>query len=158
MSAAKNPVVVPPADDSLYDRDFFEWTQTIAEQLLRGSVSQADLERVAEEIADMGKRDRREVHSRMVVLIMHLIKWAIQPERRDGSTWLSTINQQRLELGGIFEQSPSLRRFASLDLPRAYSRACKDALAETGSRAPLPEACPYTIDQILDDDWFPSNQ
>jgi hypothetical protein len=158
MSAAKNPVVVPPADDSLYDRDFFEWTQTIAEQLLHGSVSQADMERVAEEIADMGKRDRREVHSRMVVLIMHLIKWAIQTERREGSTWRSTIITQRGELTGVFDQSPSLLPYAQQDLQKAYTDACGRALVETGLKIRLPRECPYTFDQIMQIDWFPPDQ
>jgi hypothetical protein len=150
-------VVVPPADDSLYERDFFEWTQTVSEQLLHSGVSPADLERVAEEIADMGGRDRREVYSRMKVLIKHLIKWEIQPERREGSTWIDMINEQRSELDIIFEQPPSLRRFVPLNLPRTYARACKEALKETGLRTQLPENCPYTIEQILDDDWLPEN-
>src|SRR5580765_4165205 len=97
MSAAKNPVL-PAAPDSLYDRDFFEWTQSVSEQLRRGTISRADVENVAEEIADMGKSQRSEVHSRMIVLIAHLIKWAIQPERREGSTWRSTITEQRIRL------------------------------------------------------------
>ena len=72
--------------ESLYDVDFFEWTQTVAEDLRRGRVSPTDLEYIAEEIADMGKRDRREVRSRARVLIMQLLKWAYQPGRREGST------------------------------------------------------------------------
>jgi hypothetical protein len=156
MSAAKNPAL-PAVDDSLYDTDFYKWTQAVSEQLLHGGVSQADLERIAEEIADMGKRDRREVHSRMVVLIMHLIKWAIQPERRDAS-WQSTISIQRIELDAVFDQSPSLRRFARQDFGRCYSEAGERALEETGLSTALPEECPYTMDQVLKAGWFPPNQ
>lgn len=63
---------------ALYDRDFFEWTVRNAELLRRGCVEEADLEHLAEEIEDLGKRDTREVMSRLTVLLMHLLKWSIQ--------------------------------------------------------------------------------
>jgi hypothetical protein len=157
MASLKNPVL-PETDDSLYDRDFFAWTQTVADQLLTGSVSRADLERIAEEITDMGKRDRREVHSRMVVLIMHLLKWMIQPERREGSTWRSTIITQRGELKAVFEQSPSLMPYAMRSLQQAYVEACDRALEETGLPMPLPSECPYTIEQVLQSGWYPPDR
>ena len=157
MASLKHPVV-PDTDDSLYDRDFFAWTQTVGEQLLAGSVSQADLERIAEEITDLGKRDRREVHSRMVVLIMHLIKWMIQPERPEGSTWRSTIVTQRGELKGVFDQSPSLRPYAKRNLQEAYVEACDRARAETGLQTPLPTECPFTLEQVLELGWYPPDR
>src|ERR1035438_2138486 len=70
------------ADASLYDSDFYLWTQQAAESLRSGSVASDDLEHAAEEIADMGKRDRRELQSRMMVLVTHLIKGAAQPQLR----------------------------------------------------------------------------
>ena len=73
MSAAKNPAV-PTVESSLYETDFFEWTQAMEKQLREGTVSQSDLEFIAEEIGDVGRRDRREVRNRMIVLIKHLIK------------------------------------------------------------------------------------
>lgn len=70
-----NKPQVREESQSLYDVDFFEWTQTVAENLRHGRVSPTDLEYIAEEIADMGKRDRREMRSRAIVLIAHLLKW-----------------------------------------------------------------------------------
>jgi hypothetical protein len=157
MASLKHPVV-PETDDSLYDRDFFAWTQSVGEQLLAGRVSQADLERIAEEISDMGKRDRSEVHSRMVVLIMHLIKWVIQPERRENSTWRSTIVTQRRELTNKFRDSPSLRPYAMKILQEAYSEACDDALEETCLQTSLPGDCPYTMEQVLQAGWYPPDR
>lgn len=140
--------------DSLYDVDFFEWTQTAAENLRRGCVSPADLEYIAEEIADMGKRDRREVRSRAVVLLAHLLKWAFQPQRRDGSTWLSTMHEQRRELGYNLDDSPSLRKVVRDELPRLYQKASRAALDEMGADVKLPPECPFTPEQILED-WLP---
>ena len=128
----------------------------MAEQLRQGTVSPADLELVAEEIADLGKRDRREVHSRLRVLIMHLIKWAIQPERRESSTWLSTISTQRAELEEVFMQSPALRRYAAQAIRECYPLAGRMALEETSLQETLPDECPFTVDQILAFDWLPT--
>ena len=43
----------------LYDRDFFEWTQCNAALLRAGRFDQADIEHIAKEIEDLGKRERR---------------------------------------------------------------------------------------------------
>jgi hypothetical protein len=94
----------------------------------------------------------------MRVLIKHLIKWAIQPERREDSSWRSTIVTHRGELTSLLEQSPSLRPYAQRHLQRTYSEACRLALIETRVNVQLPDECPYNIKQILQLDWFPPDQ
>lgn len=138
----------------LYDRDFFAWTQNTAELLRKGSYSDVDPETLAGEIEDMGKRDLREVNSHLRVLIMHLLKWQYQPDGRGGS-WQSTINTQRFELEGVFEQSPSLRTRFIPHLAKTYARARFEASAETGlDERVFPQECPYTVEQILDRSFF----
>jgi hypothetical protein len=113
----------------LYDEDFFEWTQRTAELIREGRFSEVDREHLAEEIADMGKRDRRELRSRTVRLIQHLLKWKYQPKRRCNS-WLATIGEQRRRLLLLLEDSPSLRRVLEDDLGLLYSQAVRAALQE----------------------------
>ena len=74
----------------LYDQDFAEWTRQNAELLRSGRASEADLEHIAEEIEDIGKRERRSLHNRFMRLIEHLLKWQQHPERR-GISWTRTI-------------------------------------------------------------------
>ena len=141
---------------NIYDRDFAEWTARNATLLRQRRFDEADVEHVAEEIEDMGKRDRREVSNRLKVLIAHLLKWATQPDRRDGSTWSATIGEQRSELDEIFEQSPSLRGYADQDMARIYGRAVKLAARETGLEPSVfPQEFPYTLDRLLDLDYLP---
>jgi hypothetical protein len=141
---------------NLYDSDFAEWTTRNATLLRQRRFDEADLEHVAEEIEDMGKRDRREVSNRLKVLIAHLLKWAAQPDRRDGSTWCATIDEQRSELDEIFEQSPSLRRYADQDMARIYGRAVRLAARETRLEPSVfPQECAYTLDQLLDMNYLP---
>jgi len=138
----------------LYDQDFYEWTQQTAELLREGKLAELDLEHLAEEIGDMGNRDRRGVYNRLRVLLMHLIKWQIQPERRSRS-WSATILEQRQRLNWILKNSPSLRRYAGEQLEEIYHLSALAALKATGLIITLPEQCPFTLDQILDDDFLP---
>jgi hypothetical protein len=143
---------------ALYDRDFLEWTRRTSELLRRGCFVEADIEHVADEIEDMGKRDQREVRSYLVRLLLHLLKWQAQPEKRSDS-WLDSIGQSRVELDGIFEQSPSLVPFARRTLAAAYRLAKRQAAKETGlAPESFPEACPYSYEQVVDLDFLPANQ
>ena len=147
-------------DTSLYDSDFYLWTQRASEQLRSGKLAVDDLEHAAEEIADMGKRDRRELQSRMMVLVMHLIKWAAQPELRETSTWLATINEQRTQIDGVLEQSPSLRTFLAIDLPSVYTKATRQAAIETriplyDLKIKLQSGEPVPADLLLSEDFLP---
>jgi hypothetical protein len=136
-----------------YDADFYAWTQETAESICRGAFDRIDREHLAEEVADMGKRDKREVRSRMTVLMMHLLKWQAQPELREKSSWRATIIEQQEQLELLFEDSPSLYQTADHDLPSIYSRAVKRAAAETGRAAEtFPGECPYSLDELLEMD------
>ena len=144
---------------TLYDQDFYLWTQREAGLLRSGDAKEADLAHIAEELEDLGRRDRHGMESRVRVLLMHLLKWMHQPERREGSTWLSTIISQRRELELLLRDSPSLRHLLECDTTlyeEAYRKARKDASRET--TLPLSnfrECRPFTVDQILDEDFLP---
>jgi hypothetical protein len=143
------------AVQELYDLDFFEWTQRNAELLRRGCLVSADIPNIAEEIADMGKRDRRDVEGFLGRLIMHLLKWQFQPTQRS-SSWLSSIDDSREQIEGILEQSPSLRRLGEEAL--VYQRARNEAARETGlALTTFPSECPYTFSQLMDDGFLPES-
>jgi len=139
----------------LYDQDFFEWTVRNAELLRSGRASEADLAHIAEEIEDMGKRERRELLSRLGVLIAHLLKWQVEPERR-GHSWVATINLQRRELRKLLAEMPSLRRFLEKQLPDAYTEGVLMAAAETNLPAEaFPSTCGYELEALLDEEFLP---
>jgi hypothetical protein len=139
----------------LYDEDFFEWTRRNAELLRLGRLGQADIEHIAEEIEDMGKRDLNEVNSRVQVLVEHLLKWQLQPEKKSRS-WLRTIASQRGVLAKRLEASPSLRAKIRPNLGSNYQRAVQLTLIETGlPKNHFPAECPFTVEQILDPEFLP---
>ena len=145
------------AVQELYDLDFFRWTQRNAKLLKKGCFSQADIEHIAEEIADMGKSDRREVESFLMRLIMHLLKWQFQPAQRS-TRWVASIGDSRVQLRLIFKQSPSLKKFAMKSFVEVYLYARSQASRETGLPfKAFPVKCPYTFDQLMNDDFLPED-
>jgi len=133
---------------SLYHQDFVMWAAQTAQLLREGAVlSQDERELVAEEIYDMASRDRRELESRVVSLLMHLLKIQYQSEKRSRS-WDLTVSNQRREIKGVLRDSPSLNRVLEQELPGLYLDAREDAGIETGLDL-FPEQNPFTLEQIL---------
>ena len=95
---------------SLYETDFYAWTQEQANLLLHHEWSQLDLSNLIEEIESLGKQQRAELRNRLSVLIGHLLKWEYQPERRSRS-WLNTIRIQRIDTLELLEENPSLKPY-----------------------------------------------
>jgi len=138
------------AIQTLYDEDFYEWTQATAHLLRTGRLDPIDLEHVAEEIEDMGKRDKLELESRMDVLIAHLLKWDYQVEKRSNS-WMDTIEEQRRGIQRQLADMPSLRVYLQRSLPEVYRYAVRTAARQTKKEiSDFPVECPYTIEQVLD--------
>jgi hypothetical protein len=141
----------------LYDQDFYAWTQEQAVLLRAKKWRELDYGNLAEELEALGKWDRRELEHRLEVLVMHLLKWRYQPERRDRSRgWRSTIREQRRRLARLLQDSPSLRSEVPALMDDGYPHARGKALDET-SLAPetLPSTCPWTAAQVLDDAFWP---
>jgi hypothetical protein len=144
-----------PRNSAEYEEDFYAWTVEQAHLLRSGNFSAIDAANIAEEIESMGRSDRRELKSRLVVLIMHLLKWRHQPAARSRS-WSATIDEQRLQIEGVLEESPSLRPLAATMIPEAYAIARVRAIGETGlADDAFPGACPFAPEEVLSQTFFP---
>ena len=144
-----------PTTHVRYEEDFVAWAAQTALLLRERRFDEIDMESLAEEVDAMAGRDRREVLSRLTVLLVHLLKWKHQPDKRSRS-WQSTIATQRAELDDLFEDSPSLKRGLAAAVSRAYPRAADLAAIETGLSADtFPPKCPFTLKQILDPAYQP---
>ena len=142
---------------SLYKTDFYAWSQKQAELLREEEWESLDWQQIAEEIESLGRNDRREVKSRLGVLIMHLLKLTYQ--RRPSfltRSWRNTIAEQRNRLDEALAESPTLRAQINELIAEAYPYAVKDAVRETGlPRTTFPDACPYRIEQLLNEAYWP---
>ncbi|CBN56919.1 conserved hypothetical protein [Kamptonema sp. PCC 6506] len=139
----------------LYNTDFVAWTEKTVHLLRTEQFKQVEWEAVIEEIESLGKSERRELKSRLEVLLQHLLKWQFQSSLRS-SSWRNTIDEQRNRIEDLLLDSPSLNPALEEVLGECYRRGKKAATNET--ELPLvtfPTECPYTIDEILDADFFP---
>ena len=146
--------------DDLYKRDFYAWAMREAALLQRLAQDERvndalDAANLAEEIESLGRSEKRELSNRLRVLLLHLLKWQYQPERR-GASWRTTIREQRYEIETVLEESPSLHPTFPDTIATAYKRTLPTASDETGlPRGTFPAICPYTPEQILDHDFPP---
>ena len=138
-----------------YQEDFYAWALNSAKLLRQGKFKEIDVEHIAEEMESMGGRDKRELINRFSVLIMHLLKWQFQPDRRCNS-WKYTIKEQRIQIVDLLEESPSLKNELKEKFDHAYRKAIVSAVAETGiSESSFPAECEYKLEDCLRDDFFP---
>ncbi len=133
---------------SLHDSDLVAWATSSAAKLRQGEyLDESERDQIAEELLDIAGNNRREIMTRMVTLLMHLLKCEFQPDKKSRS-WISTINDQRDEIEELLKQSPSLVRHLEQELPKLYSRSRRKSKDETGLNT-FPGENPFTLNQIL---------
>jgi len=145
-----------------YDRDFFAWTQQQAELLRRAAAGEPaadlDLENLAEEIESLGKRDRRALTNNVARIAEHLLKLQYSPAKDPRPGWENSVDVHRSKVRRILADSPGLRSDLQDTLGESYDdgrrRAARALRGEVDPKT-LPRTCPYTVDQILDHDWWP---
>ena len=145
----------------LYEDDFFAWTQLQAKELRRFARTRPnlplDLAHIAEEVADLGKSQRDSLRSWTRRIVEHLLLIAHSPAEEPRRGWIAEIVELRSEVESRL--TPTLHRDLKRQLPRLYDRARRDFVrklerygeGEVAER--LPQACPYTLDQVLGDFW-----
>lgn len=141
---------------SLYDQDFYAWTQEQAKLIKAKAFDKLDFVHIFDEIESMGNQNKSELRNRLAILLMHLLKWKYQPELK-GKSWYLTIVQQRLDIADLISDNPSLKHFLPELFVKAYVKAVTFASAETGiKKSAFPEASEWDIEQVLDEDFFPN--
>ncbi|MEH2233654.1 MAG: DUF29 domain-containing protein [Nostoc sp.] len=136
-------------EKNLYEQDFYLWTQTIAHQLKENNFNEIDIPNLIEEIESMGRSEKRELKNRLIVLLMHLLKWQYQPEKRSES-WRSTISEQRICIETLLEDSPSLQPLLTEVFENCYQKARIKASDETGIKLNFfPQESPFTLEETL---------
>lgn len=138
-----------------YETDVVAWANEQARFIRNGQFHMLDLEHLAEEIEDVGKSEKRELASRMAVLLMHLLKWKFQPELR-GKSWDRTIKEQRIRIGLAIKETPSLKTSLVDEdwIKGTWADAVFQAIKETGLDS-FPENCPWMMIEVLSEGWLP---
>jgi len=143
-TSTKRPRTAP-----LYERDLYAWSQKQARLLREGRLDEVDAENVAEEIIDVGGVEYDKLESALCVLLMHMLKWDHQSDKRTRS-WENTIMIQRSHVLRQLRKNPSLKTRLKEAVTAGYEDARLLASSETDlDPEKFPEECPYDWDTIL---------
>jgi len=139
-----------------YDTDFYAWTQAQAAAIRAKDVAALDIEHLAEEVEDLGRAVRKSLGSQLERLLLHLLKWQYDPATDPRRLWRVTIRHARQEIADDLAENRTLHGYPVERLATAYRHAREDAADETGlPLATFPEACPWPLARVLDEDFWP---
>jgi Domain of unknown function DUF29 len=150
---------------SLYAEDFGLWLERTIQHLQTQQFESLDIEHLVEELADLGKSEKNALKSNLTVLLAHMLKLKVQhnvPESMKGS-WYGSVLEHRQRVLNHLSDTPSLSNFLEEMLEKAYLDGRKIAikegqLAKLGVPIPAeteyPLACPFSVEQILNEDFY----
>jgi hypothetical protein len=142
---------------SLYEQDFYSWSQEQAHLLRTLQLRGIDAEHIAEEIETLGRSEQNALRSSLRLVITHLLKALYQPERA-GRSWRVTVVRERLNAQQNLRDNPGLRAQLESLFAEAYEDGRKLALAETGLPSPtIPTQAALTLGQVLDEAFLPAS-
>lgn len=150
----------------LYEKDFYAWIYHNIELVQAKKWEDIDADLLIEELESMVKRDRHEFVSHLTILLLHLLKWqfqyqqlAAQWQEFEGKSWKFSIIEQRKRISKQLKMSPSLKSFFDEAIEEAYVDAVELAVKETQLAVnTFPMTCPYHIEQLLDDGFYPQSE
>ncbi|MBD2628316.1 DUF29 domain-containing protein [Trichormus variabilis] len=141
---------------TLYEQDYYLWLETTIEKLREHKFKAVDIDNLIEELETLGRSEKKALRSYLRLIVMHLLKWQYQPEKRSKS-WQITIRNNRFEVEEALEDSPSFKPQLAELLNQCYPRAVMEASEGTGLSATIfPSSCLFTIEQILDQNFLPN--
>ncbi|MGK7927092.1 MAG: DUF29 domain-containing protein [Spirulina sp.] len=143
---------------TLYDRDYYLWIRETVELLQQQKFNEIDFANLIEEMEDMGRSEKRAITSSLRILLMYLLKYQYQPEKRT-NRWLFTIREHRKRIQDSLKTSPSLKRYYEEIFPESYQDGRELAADETGlAIATFPETSPLTIEETLNTAYLPEEK
>jgi len=142
---------------TLYEQDFNLWLEETVNLLKNRQLDQLDYGNLIEEIESMGISHKHALETNLIRVLMHLLKWQYQKDKRTNS-WRYTIIEYRDRLEVAFRDSPRLKRYFNEVLEKCYQKARRFASEETGlDIKTFPVDLPFTKEEILNPDYLPKD-
>lgn len=157
MAVAMSPPPTVSAGSlaTLYEQDYALWLDTTCQLIKAGRLADVDIANLLEELDDMGRSEKRVLTSNLIVVLMHLLKYAYQPGQRSNS-WRFTLKEHRRRLQEALAASPSLKLYFDQIFADCYRESRDLAATETGVHwENFPLESPFTQEQVLDREYLP---
>lgn len=148
-----------------YQQDLNLWREQTINKIRQGNYQEIDWENLIEELEDMGKSEKRAFRNNLMVLLAHLLKLKVQFDAPDTMkrSWYNSVDEHRARIKDDLLDNPSYKATLTNTIKEAYKKAIKLAIKE-GQRASFgvrkpsvseyPQECPFTIEQIFDDNFY----
>lgn len=131
-----------------YADDYAAWLQHQIDLMRAGRWAELDRDHLIDEVEDLGRSEFNAFVSAIEIVLVHMLKWDHQPERRSRS-WIASIVEHRRRADQSLRDNPSYRAKIGVAIDRAFSVACARAAAE--ANLPLeqfPTENPYDWEAI----------
>jgi Domain of unknown function DUF29 len=139
----------------LYEQDYHRWLEITAQLIRSGDTNALDWANLLDEIEDMGKSEKRSLYSNLKILLLHLLKYRYQSDKRSTS-WKASIVEHRQRIHRSLQESPSLKPYLNEIPAEVYRDAKALAIVETGLDETIwPTELPFSLEDILQEDYFP---
>jgi Domain of unknown function DUF29 len=149
------PAISPKT--ALYDRDYLEWVEDIANKLRARDFDNLDIDNLIEEIEDLGKSEKKELLNRLTALLEHLLKRLYVEIPQEFNGWERTIREQRRQIKRAIEFSPSLAPLFDRFFDDAFDDALDEVRKERGYNSVLfPDTWQFSrdLDAMLNTDFW----
>lgn len=117
--------------NQLYDQDYLQWIKTTTHLLKNRDLEKVDYDNLIEELEDLGRSEKRALESNLIIVLVHILKWHYQPEKRCGS-WSGSIREHQRRIKKALDDSPSLKNYVEAIFEECYQEATIQASLETG--------------------------
>lgn len=139
----------------LYEQDYALWLDVSCRLLKAGRLAELDIANLLEELEDMGRSEKQALTSNLIVVLIHLLKYAYQPGQRSNS-WRFVLKEHRRRLQEALSTSPTLKAYFEEIFADCYQEARDLAATETGvSLENFPLESPFSQEQALDREFLP---
>lgn len=155
VAMSPQPAVSAGSLATLYEQDYALWLDTTCQLIKAGRLADVDIANLLEELDDMGRSEKRVLTNNLIVVLIHLLKYAYQPGQRSNS-WRFTLKEHRRRLQEALAASPSLKLYFDQILADCYCESRDLAATETGVHwENFPLDSPFTHEQVLDREYLP---
>ena len=140
---------------SLYEVDNEQWLAQTLKLLKEKQLENLDLEHLIQELEAVSRRDKLTVESFLEQIIRHLLLLQYWQEQNEynANHWQAEIMSFRTQLNEYLTQN--LRNHLQDNQAKVYQKALKYVRKKTSIMIDVPEDCPYTLEQLLAEDWLP---
>ena len=152
---------VHPSDSktSLYNQDFYLWIEQTVQALKNRDLNSLDWDNLIEEVESMGRSEKRELKSRLLVVIEHLLKlmfWESE-KLQNIRGWRTTVVEQRYQIELLLTDSPSLRPMLQDIFADSYAKARRHTMRKYSlPESMFPVELPFSLEQVLDPEFLPA--